>query len=106
MPTDQELKNLCDKCDWTRTTTNNVNGYVVRGRGDYASASIFLPCAGDGGGTSLDNAGLRGNYWSSVSDSNGHDGAWNLHFYSSGHFTCCSCRYYGQSIRPVQGFAK
>ncbi len=106
MPTDQELKNLCDKCEWTRTTTNNVNGYVVRGRGDYASASIFLPCAGGGGETSLRNAGSHGNYWSSVLDSNGHDGAWHLHFYSHDHFTSRTCRYNGQSVRPVQGFAK
>ena len=42
MPTDQEMDDLChNKCDWTWTTQNGVNGYIVRGRGDYAAANIF-----------------------------------------------------------------
>ena len=45
MPTAQELDDLTRKCDWSWTTMNGVNGYVIRGRGDYASASIFLPAA-------------------------------------------------------------
>ena len=104
MPTDQELKALCDKCDWIRATTNDVNGYVVRGRGDYASASIFLPCAGRG--TSLEEAGSDGWYWSSVPVSDYDRHAWGLDFSSSFHDTCVNDRYYGQSVRPVQGFSK
>ncbi|MBR1921070.1 MAG: hypothetical protein IJ829_03570, partial [Kiritimatiellae bacterium] len=53
MPTDRELSDLSNKCDWTWEPRNGVNGYVVRGKGDYASASIFLPAAGLGYGTSL-----------------------------------------------------
>ena len=106
MPTKQELDDLKSKCDWTRTTTNNVNGYVVRGRGDYASASIFLPCAGHGGGTSLEEAGSDGYYWSSVPVSDYDRHAWGLDFSSSFHDTCTNDRYYGQSVRPVQGFSK
>ena len=107
MPTYQELYDLCyNKCDWTWTTQNGVNGYIVRGRGDYASNSIFLPCAGDGSGTALDFAGSDGTYWSSVpySDSNL---SWHLYFYSSFHYTDDGIlRSYGQSVRPVQGFTK
>ena len=65
MPTASELGYLVSKCDWTWTTRNGVNGYIVRGKGSYASASIFLPCSGYGYGTSLKSAGSYGSYWSS-----------------------------------------
>ena len=90
-------------------TTNGVNGYVVRGRGDYASASIFLPCAGYGLGTSLDYAGSVGNYRSSVPDSVDGSYAWGLAF-NSGYHDASNGNYYGryggQSVRPVQGFTE
>ena len=110
MPTYQELYDLCyNKCDWTWTTMNGVNGYVVCGRDDYASNSIFIPCAGRGVSTSLQYAGsYYGFYWSSVPYSAYSDGsAWYLHFHSSDYYT----DYYfnrgiGQSVRPVQEFTK
>ena len=106
MPTYQELYDLChNKCDWTWTTQNGVNGYVVRGRGDYAANSIFLPAAGYGDGTSLIFAGSDGTYWSSVPYSD-YDDSWSLYFYSSRHRTSSNYRNYGQSVRPVQGFTK
>ena len=106
MPTKQELDDLSSKCDWEWTTVNGVNGYIVRGRGNYASASIFLPCAGSGYGTSLYNSGSDGYYWSSVPYSDSSYYAWYLYFYSGSHDTSCNYRYYGFSVRPVQGFAK
>ena len=105
MPTKQDLECLSNKCDWTLTTMNGVNGYAIRGRDDYASNSIFLPCAGYGYGTSLNNAGSDGYYWSSVPDSD-YNNAWNLYFYSSSYSTDYYNRYSGQSVRPVQGFTK
>ena len=108
MPTYAELSALNSKCDWTWTTQNDVNGYMVRGRGDYASASIFLPAAGDGYGTFLYHAGLDSRYWSSVPDSDS-DYAWDLYFfygYSGSYNTDIDRRYFGQSVRPVQGFAE
>jgi hypothetical protein len=105
MPTTDELSALHSNCDWTWTTQNGVNGYVVKGRGAYASKSIFLPAAGYGYGTSLYNSGSSGNVWSSVPDSDS-DYAWNLYFNSSYHDTSYSSRYYGRSVRPVLGFTK
>ena len=105
MPTEQELDDLMNKCNWTRATINGVNGYVVRGRGAYADASIFLPCVGDCGGTSLFHAASEGYYWSSVPSSDYYD-AWRLYFNSSGNGTRSSGRIYGRSVRPVQGFTK
>ena len=107
MPTYQELDDLCyNKCDWTWTTQNGVNGYVVRGRGDYASNSIFLPCAGMANVTSLDYSGSSGYYWSSVPYSVGYY-SWYLNFLDNSDLCGTYYGYYrqvGQSIRPVQGF--
>ena len=105
MPTKQEFEDLISQCDWTWTTLNGVNGYIVRGKGDYSSKSIFVPCAGRGIGTSLYDAGSDGNYWSSVPYS-GRSRAWGLDFGSSYHYTDYYDRIYGQSVRPLQGFTK
>jgi hypothetical protein len=107
MPTKQEFDDLNNKCDWSWTTMNGVAGCVVRGRGDYAANSIFIPCVGYGYGTSLDYAGSRGYYWSSSPNSGFIDGlAWNLTFLSDRHGTSYDDRFNGHSVRPLQGFAK
>ena len=107
IPTMWELDDLNSNCDWTWTTRNGVEGYVVRGRGDYASNSIFLPAVGDGVGTSFYDAGSYGSYWSSAPSSfysSSH--AYYLDFCSGFHYTDSSRRGYGQSVRPLQGFAE
>ena len=108
MPTKQELDDLRSKCDCSWTTVNGVNGYEVRGRGNYASAGIFLPCAGRGYRTSLHDAGSYGGYWSSVpySDDYYDDYSWSLYFDSGSLGTDYNDRDYGRSVRPVLGFAK
>ena len=107
MPTDQELADLTNKCDWTWTTMNGVQGYLVKGKGGYTSASIFLPCAGYGNGTSLNYAGSYGHYLSSVPSSDSYNlYAWGLLFASSLHFTDNLNRNIGLSVRPVQGFTE
>ncbi len=110
MPTMRELDDLCDNCDWTLTRMNGVDGCIVRGRGDYASASIFLPAAGRGLKTSLVAVDLSGKYWSSIpySGSTAFSVSWNLYFDSNGHESgyLGGHRFYGETIRPVQGFAK
>ena len=63
-----------------------------------------VPCAGNGNGTSLNNAGSNGNYWSSVPNSDNNNNAWNLNFNSSNHDTNNNNRNNGQSVRPVQVF--
>ena len=103
MPMEQEIDDLNSKCDWIWMAMNGIDGYVVRGRGDYASASIFLPCAGFGSGTSLEKAGSSGLYWSSVSKSD-NEHSWYFRFNSSDHYADDKYRYRGLSVRPVQGF--
>ena len=101
MPTHDEQTALVDKCDWEWTTKNGVNGWIVRGRGDYSANSIFLPAAGYGGVTSLNGPGSDGRYWASEPDSD-YGNASYLYFNSSYHYTDYYYRYYGRSIRPVQ----
>ena len=96
MPTVQELNELSDKCDWTWTKMNGVDGYVVRGRGDYASANIFLPSPKES----------IGRYWSSVPTQDTFFDAWELNIDSSDHHTCEAYRNEGHFIRPVQGGSK
>ena len=106
MPTKQEIYDLNNKCDWTRSTMNGVEGYIVRGRGSYASKSIFLPCAGWGYKTFLSYAPEYGYCWSSVPHSNNYS-AWYLLFNDTGYrITDYYSRYLGFSVRPVQGFTK
>jgi hypothetical protein len=106
MPTRQEFDDLINKCDWSWTTMNDVAGYVVRGRGDYAPNSIFLPCAGSGSARRFRNAASHGYYWSSVPYSDYSGNAWCLSFSSDRHSSNDDCRYYGNSVRPLQGFSK
>ncbi|MBR4654012.1 MAG: hypothetical protein IKO72_11695, partial [Kiritimatiellae bacterium] len=60
MPTKQELTDLTSKCEWETNTVNGVKGYVVSGKGDYATVSIFLPFAGKALGDALQQPGVEG----------------------------------------------
>lgn len=62
-----------------------------------------VPSAGNGNGTSLNNSGSNGNYWSSVPNSDSNN-AYELNFNSSNHNLNNNNRNYGQSVRPVPGF--
>ena len=109
MPTAQEFEDLQKKCDWAWGTMNGVNGYTIRGRGDYASVCLFLPCSGAGDKTSLENVGAAGAYWSSIPNINpGHAfAAYALVFRSDfRHRPLDRGRYLGAPIRPVQGFSE
>lgn len=100
MPTRRELYDLCYNCDWSRARRNGVAGHVVRGRGDYASASIFLPAGGYGNGDSRRSSGEYGHYWSSVPRPDGLL-ANGLDCYSGYRYPYEFGRHYGFSVRPV-----
>ena len=102
MPTDTEIRELKDNCDWEWTMLNGTNGYKVKGKNGN---SIFLPAAGWRGWTSLLDAGKYGNYWSSTPDESDTRDAYNLDFNSRGRYTYLSNKcYYGLSVRPVSEF--
>ena len=107
MPTDWEFRILIGNCDTEWTSRNGVYGRLVKGRGAYASKSIFLPAAGYGSGSDLDYLGSYGPYWSSTSKSDSTS-AGNL-FADSSNFTMSYygySRYSGLPVRPVREFAK
>ena len=106
MPTDAEWGALISNCDTEWTTRNGVSGHLVKGRGAYASKSIFLPAAGRGYDSNLDYTGSYGDYWSSTPDSDESYGAWYLSFSSGNFFRYSNCRYYGRSVRPLRVFAQ
>ena len=109
MPANQEIIDLSGKCEWTQTMLNGVKGYLVRGKGDYVSASIFLPVTGRVKGRSP-NVGYDGCYWSSFSAPDKKNSksrfAASLNFWPKGHGRFASHRYEGFTVRPVQGGAK
>ena len=98
MPTDEELEELIDKCDWQWTTQGGHNGYKVTGPNGN---SIFLPAAGWRFRTSLNLAGDIGYYWSSTPHGSGTLYACLLNFNSGYHNVDWGNRILGLSVRPV-----
>ena len=98
IPTKEEFEELLDKCDWQWTSQGGRNGYRVTGPNGN---SIFFPAAGWRYGTSLDDAGAYGYYWSSTPYGSSTRLAYDLYFYRGGHDVGWYFRYYGQSVRPV-----
>ena len=121
MPTKEQLVELRDNCSWTRTSRDNVNGYLVTGSNGN---SIFLPYAGLMTNSSINYPGYNSDYryqgssyWSSQIGSD-NNYAWTLSWcqdYGSGtRYICgsdnwepfwsygyCSIRWPGRSIRAV-----
>ena len=98
MPTDAEWTELINKCTWTWTSQNGVNGRLVTGPN---GKSIFLPAAGFRYSTDLDNAGSYGIYWSSSLKSDYPYDAYGVYFYSDGVERGYGGRFSGRSVRPV-----
>ena len=100
MPTEAEREELWNKCSWTRTTQNGVNGYKVTGPNGN---SIFLPAAGYRFDTAVFNRGTSGYYWSSSLGGYSCNYAFSLYFNVDSYFDLNGyCRRYdGISVRPV-----
>ncbi len=60
MPSQEQQLELIEKCTWTWTTRNGVNGRLVTGPNGN---SIFLPAAGERWGAEPDKVGSFGSYW-------------------------------------------
>ena len=98
MPTEVEIKELLDKCTWTWTTQDGVNGYQVDGPNGNA---IFLPASGYRNYSGLIGAGTSGDYLSSSLDtSSGY--ALKISFDSSHHYKAGALRCNGYPVRPVR----
>ena len=100
LPTKQELDELADKCVWTITTYDDVDGYKVTGPNGN---SIFLPAAGYKI-SSTPQESTYGSFWGST-PTGGTIGAYALNyevFDSSLYFEVgWFGREWGRSVRPV-----
>ena len=98
MPTIDEFQELIDKCTWTWTTQDGVNGYQVDGPNGNA---IFLPAAGYRKVSGLYNVS-KGYYWSSSLSTTENNCAYSLDLHSDNYFIARTYRYFGYTVRPVR----
>lgn len=98
MPSKAEMRELVDHCEWEWTQLNGVNGARVIGPN---GSCIFLPAAGYRYGTSLNNDGFTGDYWSSTPDDGYDDYAYSLLFCNGYENVLYYLRSYGQTVRPI-----
>ena len=99
MPTSAEFQELVDNCECKMCSRNGYRGmqFTSKINGNY----IFLPCSGNGYGSSWNNRGSYGYYWSGslYSATSGR----YLYFGSGGVDPQNSySRFYGFAVRPVQ----
>ncbi|MCQ2607282.1 MAG: fibrobacter succinogenes major paralogous domain-containing protein [Bacteroidales bacterium] len=97
MPTSEEWNELREKCTWTWTQKNGVNGYEIKATNGN---SIFLPATGYQYGSGVKYMGSYGYYWSS--SANGYSNADYLYFYSGYANVNDYYRSSGLSVRLVQ----
>ena len=102
IPSKEQFQELINSSYTTTewTSVNGVNGRLVTSKtnGNF----IFLPAAGYRDGTSLDNAGSNGYYWSRTLDTRLTSDAYYLGFGSSNIDTRNFIRGQGRSVRPVR----
>lgn len=99
MPTVGEFQELNAQCDSEWTDEDGIAGRRFTSR--INGNSIFFPASGDRDGTSLNNRGSYGGYWSASLHSSAH--GYYLNFTSGGvNPANASNRFYGFSVRAVQ----
>ena len=98
IPTEDEWKELMDKCKWTWTALEGVDGFVIAAENGN---SIFLPAAGTFNACERFDAGSLCGYWSSTLNKSLPDTAIILNMHQGYGFTASSLRYNGYPIRPV-----
>ncbi len=101
IPTNDQLKELGDKCTLTWTTMNGVEGRLITGPNGN---SIFLPATGFHWHESVKYVGIYGNYSSRTLRPNYSNNAFGLSFNSEHvymEYYCDFWRYYGYTVRPV-----
>ena len=99
IPTERQLRELVDNCEWQWTEQNGISGMKVTGPNGN---SIFLPAAGfrsNSSGTSPSGVRSYGYCWSATPGSS--YGGYSLYFGSSYWGQNNYGRAYGFSVRPV-----
>lgn len=99
MPTEGEIDELVDSCDWTYVNDGDVKGYLVKSRKN--ENSIFLPLTGKREGYDVSNQNV-GFYWSGILAEN-KENAVMLSIREAGTNKTEMLRSTGLAIRPVYG---
>ncbi len=100
MPTETELNELRENCEWKLTTHNEIKGFRITGKNGN---SIFLPYAGFANRTNFFSIGKEAYYWSSTLNT-GVGGHWTARcFFCIGRRIIVDIfsRNFGASVRPV-----
>lgn len=77
LPTQQEMTELMQNCQWAWTVNNGMPGFQIVGNNGN---SIFLPAGGSCVAQQYDSYGTAGRYWSDTSDAQYADRAMYLEF--------------------------
>ena len=99
IPTEAEWQELRDNTTVTWTQQNGVNGRLFTAANGN---SLFLPAAGYRYGSSLNDAGGWGDFWSSSLYTDGPLSAWLFYFDSGYYGMGYDGRYFGFTVRPVR----
>ncbi len=99
MPTEEQFKELVEKCDHKWMEINGINGVELTSK--INGNRIFLPAAGSRSPKPGGN-GEMGYYWSSSCDLGSKEAAWLLFFNNDSCGLQLNYRRYGFSIRAVQ----
>lgn len=99
IPTQAEVNELLNRCDWEWTEINGVAGYKVisRTNGNW----IFLPATGYREDTSSKGVGSSGNYWTSTPKFGDKKKAYSINFGNNSKQCKDRHRRRGFAIRPV-----
>ena len=97
-PTLADFEELIKNCVWAQSSINGVNGFLVTGSNGN---SIFLPASGYRDGTSYNNDGKLGEYWTSTPHKD-PEYSYYLFFSGDSYSTFWNSRYAGRCIRPVK----
>ena len=102
MPSEAQFSELINSnyttTEWT--TMSGVYGRKITSKKN--GNTIFLPAAGYRYGSSLNDTGSYGYYWSRTLNVSNSSSAKSLYFGSGNIYMYGSNRYYGQSVRPVR----
>lgn len=99
MPSVGQIKELMEKCSIQWTTTNGENGLLVIGTNGN---TMFLPAAGALEGSSHEDAGVRGYYWSCALDPDANMFAFILGVMTEGSGQYFGLRDHGYTVRAVR----
>ncbi len=108
-PTQKEMQELLDECQWDWTTDYNGTGkagYIVTSKAEGNTNAIFLPAAGYYDQSYFVLAGSQGYYWSSSLYEESPSVVNVLYFGSDFYMGSSNRRCSGYSVRPVQSSPK